>query len=185
MAVQGSLFQWVAYHRRHHQHSDGKEDPHSPHHHGPGLLGVLRGLWHAHVGWFFAQVLPACRTISPTSRRLASLRSVSILFPVWIVVGLLVPALAGWLLVGGWTGVLIGLLWGGLVRIFFVHHVTWSINSVCHLWGRQPFPGQDQSRNNLIFGVLALAKAGTITTTPSRPLPDTASAGGNLTQVTG
>jgi len=158
MAMQGSLFQWVAYHRRHHQHSDGQKDPHSPHLHGQGLLGVLRGLWHAHVGWFFTPCFSGLSLYVPDLRKSALLRFVSALFPLWIMVGLLVPAVAGWLLIGGWIGVLVGLLWGGLVRIFFVHHVTWSINSVCHLWGRQPFPGKDQSRNNLILGVLAFGE---------------------------
>jgi stearoyl-CoA desaturase (Delta-9 desaturase) len=158
MALQGSLFQWVAYHRRHHEHSDGQEDPHSPHHHGPGLRGVLRGLWHAHIGWFFTSSSPCLSRYIPDLRKSAMLRSVSALFPLWIVVGLLVPGLAGWLLMGGWIGLVCGLLWGGLVRIFFVHHVTWSINSVCHMWGGQPFRGQDQSRNNLIFGVLAFGE---------------------------
>ena len=158
MAMQGSLFQWVAYHRRHHQHSDGQEDPHSPHHHGPGLQGMLHGLWYAHLGWFFKPCFPGLSLYIPDLRKSALLRLISALFPVWIMAGLLVPAVAGWLLIGGWIGVLIGFLWGGLVRIFFVHHVTWSINSVCHLWGRQPFPGRDQSRNNLILGVLAFGE---------------------------
>jgi stearoyl-CoA desaturase (delta-9 desaturase) len=158
MAMQGSLFQWVAFHRRHHQHSDAQGDPHSPHHHGPGFLGILRGLWHAHLGWFFTPRCPGLYRYVTDLRKSALLRMVSALFPLWIVAGLLVPAIAGWILVGDWRGGLVGLLWGGLVRIFFVHHVTWSINSVCHLWGHQPFPGEDHSRNNLIFGVLAFGE---------------------------
>jgi len=158
MAVQGSLFQWVAYHRRHHQHSDRHEDPHSPHHYGTGLWGVLRGLWYAHIGWFFTPNPPNLTRYVRDLRQSALLRSISALFPVWILAGLLIPTLAGWLLVGGWTGALLGFLWGGLVRIFFVHHVTWSVNSICHLWGRQPFGGQDQSRNNALVGVLAFGE---------------------------
>jgi len=158
MAVQGSLFQWVAYHRRHHQHSDRHDDPHSPHHYGAGLWGVLRGLWYAHIGWFFTPKPPNLYCYVKDLRQSALLRSLSVLFPVWILVGCLIPTLAGWLLVGGWGGAFLGFLWGGLVRIFFVHHVTWSVNSICHLWGRQPFPGLDQSRNNLLVGVLAFGE---------------------------
>jgi len=158
MAVQGSLFQWVAYHRRHHQHSDKRDDPHSPHYHGTGFWGMLRGLWFAHVGWFFRPYPPNLYRYVRDLRQSALLRSVSALFPVWILAGLLIPTVAGWLLVGGWMGALFGFLWGGLVRIFFVHHVTWSVNSVCHLWGRRPFQSQDESRNNLVFGVLAFGE---------------------------
>jgi stearoyl-CoA desaturase (delta-9 desaturase) len=158
MAVQGSLFQWVAYHRQHHQHSDGPDDPHSPHHHGGGLRGLLRGLWHAHFGWFFTSRPANLSRYVKDLRQSALLRGVSALFPVWVLAGLLIPTGAGALLLGGWTGALLGLVWGGLVRIFFVHHVTWSVNSVCHLWGRQPFPSHDESRNNLLFGVLGLGE---------------------------
>jgi stearoyl-CoA desaturase (delta-9 desaturase) len=80
------------------------------------------------------------------------------LFPLWLAVGLLLPAALGGLLTLTWAGVLLGLLWGGLARIFLVHHVTWSVNSVCHLWGQQPYPDRDQSRNNVVFGVLALGE---------------------------
>jgi stearoyl-CoA desaturase (delta-9 desaturase) len=158
MAVQGSLFQWVALHRQHHQHSDGHDDPHSPHHHGTGLRGMLRGLWHAHIGWFFQSTQPDFARYVKDLRQSRLLRSVSALFPVWVLVGLLVPTLLGVLLLGGWMGALLGFVWGGLVRIFFVHHVTWSVNSVCHVWGKQPFKGHDQSRNNVVFGVLALGE---------------------------
>jgi stearoyl-CoA desaturase (Delta-9 desaturase) len=158
MAVQGSLFQWVAYHRQHHQHSDRPEDPHSPHHYGAGLRGLVRGLWHAHFGWFFTSRPANFSRYVKDLRQSALLRSVSALFPVWVLAGLLIPTGAGALLLGGWTGALLGLVWGGLVRIFFVHHVTWSVNSVCHLWGRQPFPNHDHSRNNLVFGLLALGE---------------------------
>jgi stearoyl-CoA desaturase (delta-9 desaturase) len=157
MAVQGPLLRWVAFHRRHHQHSDGDHDPHSPNHHGHGVLGVIRGLWHAHVGWFFASEPSNLSHYVRDLRQSAVLKTVSVLFPLWVLIGLLIPA-AGGLLLGGWTGALLGFVWGGLVRIFFVHHVTWSVNSVCHLWGRQPYRGEDQSRNNFLFGVLALGE---------------------------
>lgn len=158
MAVQGTLFAWVGMHRRHHQHSDTPDDPHTPHHHGKGLWGWLKGYWHAHLGWFFAP--------SPTDRerytkdlsQSPTLRLVSKLFPLWATIGFLVPAALGGLISQSWAGCLTGLLWGGLVRVFLVHHVTWSVNSACHLWGRRPYQSGDESRNNLVFGVLALGE---------------------------
>lgn len=158
MAVQGPLLKWVALHRLHHQHSDEEDDPHSPHGQGHGLVGVLRGFWHAHIGWMFRPEPPALHRYVEDLRRSGLIRKVSALFPLWAAAGLLIPALLGGLLSGSWMGALLGLLWGGLVRTFLVHHVTWSVNSVCHLWGRQPFRGRDHSRNNLLFGVLALGE---------------------------
>jgi stearoyl-CoA desaturase (delta-9 desaturase) len=158
MAVQGPLLKWVAMHRRHHQYSDTPEDPHSPHHHGGGLLGLLCGIWHAHVGWLFTSEPPNLYRYVKDLYQDGPLRVASALFPVWVVGGLLVPAVLGGLLTGTWAGALWGFLWGGLARIFLVHHVTWSVNSVCHLWGRRPFANTDGSRNNFLFGVLALGE---------------------------
>ena len=158
MAVQGPLLRWVAYHRRHHQHSDSLHDPHSPHCHGRGVLGVIRGMWHAHVGWIFMPDPPGLAHYVRDLRQNRVLRTVSALFPLWATAGLLLPAVAGGLLWGNWIGAFLGFLWGGLVRIFFVHHVTWSVNSVCHLWGHQPYRGGDHSRNNFLFGILALGE---------------------------
>ncbi|HZY89905.1 MAG TPA: acyl-CoA desaturase [Gemmataceae bacterium] len=158
MAVQGPLLKWVALHRRHHAHSDRPGDPHSPHLHGSGVLGLLRGLWHAHLGWVFLADPPDLDRYVKDLRRSAMLRAVSALFLVWVALGLLIPALLGGLLAGTWTGAWYGLAWGGLARVFLVHHVTWSVNSVCHLWGRRPYRSDDQSRNNFLFGVLALGE---------------------------
>lgn len=157
MAVQGPLLRWVAIHRRHHQHSDKGDDPHSPHHYGSGILGLLRGMWHAHLGWMFRNG-PDLSHYVKDLRQNVLLRRLSALFPLWVAIGLLIPVLVGYLLVGGWVGASLGLLWGGLVRIFFVHHVTWSINSICHMWGQRPFPSDDESRNNLVCGLLALGE---------------------------
>jgi stearoyl-CoA desaturase (Delta-9 desaturase) len=158
MAAEGPLMKWVAMHRLHHQHSDQHEDPHSPHHYGKGVFALLRGLWHAHIGWFFK---PDPTDLSHYVKDLGQsrmIRYISALFPVWVLAGLLIPFLLGGLLIGGWGGALFGLLWGGLVRIFFVHHVTWSVNSVCHLWGGKPYGNIDQSRNNFVFGIFALGE---------------------------
>jgi stearoyl-CoA desaturase (delta-9 desaturase) len=158
MAVQGPLLKWVALHRRHHQHSDRPGDPHSPHHAGAGPLGALRGLWHAHLGWVFRADPPGLDRYVPDLLKCRTARSVSALFPVWVVAGLGFPALLGGLVALNWAGALSGLVWGGLARVFLVHHVTWSVNSVCHFWGRRPFDSRDHSRNNLLFGVLALGE---------------------------
>jgi stearoyl-CoA desaturase (delta-9 desaturase) len=158
MAVEGPLLRWVANHRRHHQLSDRAGDPHSPHLHGEGFRGMLKGLWHAHVGWI---LMPDTADLSRYVADLHGdrlLRWVSRLFPVWVIISLLIPTVLGGLLTMTWTGALLGFIWGGLARIFLVHHITWSINSVCHLWGRRPFRSHDESRNNFVFGVLAMGE---------------------------
>jgi stearoyl-CoA desaturase (delta-9 desaturase) len=158
MAVQAPLLKWVAVHRRHHAHSDRPGDPHSPHLHGSGVLGVLGGLWHAHLGWVFQADPPDLNRYIKDLRHNTRLRVVSALFVVWVALGLLIPATLGGLLTGSWVGVWSGLLWGGLARICLVHHVTWSINSACHLWGQRPYRSEDRSRNNVVFGVLGLGE---------------------------
>jgi stearoyl-CoA desaturase (Delta-9 desaturase) len=158
MAAEGPLLKWVAVHRRHHQHSDTHKDPHSPHEQGAGFLGLLRGLWHAHVGWFFQPDPPNLPHYVKDLHQSRLLRTASKLFPLWVTLGVLLPAVLGGLLTGTWLGILTGMLWGGLARIFLVHHVTWSINSICHLWGRRPFRTGDDSRNNFIFGALGFGE---------------------------
>ncbi len=157
MAVQAPLLRWVAVHRLHHQHSDQAGDPHSPHGCGAGVLGLLRGFWHAHLGWIFLPDPPDLERYVKDLRDDTPVRVAAALFPLWVAVGLLVPTALGWLIEGGWMGAMLGLLWGGLARICLLHHVTWSVNSVCHLWGQQPFSG-DGSRNNVVFGVLAFGE---------------------------
>jgi stearoyl-CoA desaturase (delta-9 desaturase) len=158
MAVEGSLLKWVALHRRHHQHSDRPGDPHSPHLHGRGVWGVLRGLWHAHMGWVFRADPPDLDRYVKDLRQSRLLRVASALFPVWVVLGILLPSVLGGMITLTWMGVWTGLAWGGLVRVFLVHHVTWSVNSVCHLWGFRPYRTTDESRNNFVFGILALGE---------------------------
>ncbi len=158
MAVEGPVLFWVAVHRRHHQHADGEEDPHSPHLHGGGLRGMLQGLWHAHCGWLLVEHSAGLSRYVGDLRKDPLMRRISALFPLWVLLGLLLPTIAGGLLAMSWKGALLGFLWGGLARIFLVHHVTWSINSVCHLWGYKSFRGDDESRNNIVFGVLAMGE---------------------------
>jgi stearoyl-CoA desaturase (Delta-9 desaturase) len=156
--VEGPLLKWAAMHRRHHQHSDGADDPHSPHHHGAGLRGLLAGAWHAHIGWLFD------RDPENLSRYVGDLQSDTLLrrisgtWTLWSAAGLALPAVLGGLITWTWTGVLLGFLWGGLTRVFLVHHMTWSINSICHIWGTRPFRSNDQSRNNAFFGLIGLGE---------------------------
>ncbi|MHC4977221.1 MAG: acyl-CoA desaturase [Planctomycetota bacterium] len=158
MAVEGPVLQWVAVHRCHHQHSDKEDDPHSPHTHGNSIWGIVYGMWHAHMGWLFRKHPTGMARYTRDLRKDRLIVVMSRLFPVWVLAGLLIPAVLGGLLTLSWTGVLLGFLWGGLVRILFVHHVTWSVNSVCHIWGSRPYQCHDESRNNPVFGVLALGE---------------------------
>ena len=158
MAVEGPVIDWVATHRRHHQHSDDDDDPHSPHGHGHGLWGMIKGIWHAHMGWLMRDQPRNVARYAPDLRKDKLVRVMSRFFPLWVLLGLVIPAALGGLLTWSWMGVLLGFIWGGLVRICLVHHVTWSINSVCHIWGSRPFESHDESRNNAIFGVLGLGE---------------------------
>ncbi|HZW08880.1 MAG TPA: acyl-CoA desaturase [Phycisphaerales bacterium] len=158
MSVEGPVLRWVAFHRKHHQHSDRPGDPHSPHEHGEGVWATLKGFVSAHMGWMMraSDVDVGRYVVDLRKRRLV--RVVSALFPVWVLLSMLLPALIGGLVTLSWSGALLGFLWGGLVRILLVHHVTWSVNSVCHLWGTRPFKSHDESRNNPIVGVLAFGE---------------------------
>jgi stearoyl-CoA desaturase (delta-9 desaturase) len=159
MAVEGPVIDWAAMHRQHHQHSDSTMDPHSPHAHGgEGTWAMLKGFWHAHMGWLLSRPDRGSEKYVPDLVQDKMVRNVSRLFPLWVVLGLVIPAVLGGLLTLSWTGALLGFLWGGLARIFLVHHVTWSVNSVCHLWGTRPFRSHDHSRNNPIMGVLAMGE---------------------------
>jgi stearoyl-CoA desaturase (delta-9 desaturase) len=157
MSFQGPMLDWVGRHRLHHQHSDAEGDPHSPYPHGDGLGGLLRGFWHAHIGWAFAPMPDGLDRYAGDLRRSPSLRLVSNLFPLWALLGALIPAAIG-LAFGGWRGCIGGFVWGGLVRIFLGHHATWCVNSVCHIWGKKPYASGDESRNNAFVGVVALGE---------------------------
>src|SRR5439155_22826665 len=120
------LFKWVAVHRRHHQHSDEPGDPHSPHLHGSGFLGWLRGYWHAHIGWFFDPDPANLDRYVKDLHQSRALRVANALFFLWVALGLALLAILGGILSQSWAGVWTGLIWGGVVRIFLVHHITWS-----------------------------------------------------------
>ena len=149
MSVQGPVITWTADHRKHHAHTDEEGDPHSPHvGHGEGFRGVMGGLWHAHIGWSMSEHGRADR-----ERYAADLCEdpgmvlIDRLFPLWMILSLAIPTLAGYLVTGTAAGAFGGFLWGGLVRIFFVHHITWSINSLCHFMGTRRFDTDDYSTN--------------------------------------
>jgi stearoyl-CoA desaturase (Delta-9 desaturase) len=145
MAVQGPLSDWVADHRKHHAHTDVDGDPHSPH---VGDGSGLRGLWHAHIGWLYrTQGQAATRRYAPEIVEDRGLRAISRAFGALVLLSLLIPFAAGLLIHGTLTGALLTLLWAGFVRIFLLHHVTWSINSVCHFFGRRRFDVDDHSTN--------------------------------------
>jgi stearoyl-CoA desaturase (delta-9 desaturase) len=161
MAVEGPVLDWVSTHRRHHGCSDKPGDPHSPHlDHDTGWRGTLRGLGHAHLGWMFRG------TDMANPRRYArdllgdrDLRFISRTFPLWVLAGLAVPFGLGFALTGSLTGGLSGLLWGGAVRILLLHHATFSINSLCHFFGRRPFVTGDESRNLAWLAPLTMGEA--------------------------
>jgi stearoyl-CoA desaturase (delta-9 desaturase) len=149
MALEGPVIEWVAYHRRHHQFSDEAGDPHSPHHdHGHGFTGAMRGLFHAHVGWVLFSDEPAEEErYAPDLMADPVVRFVDRTFVLWAVLGLAIPFGLGYLLTGTLVGGLLGLLWGGAVRIFVLHHITFCVNSLCHFFGSRDYETGDESRN--------------------------------------
>jgi stearoyl-CoA desaturase (delta-9 desaturase) len=148
-AIEGPVISWVADHRKHHVFSDRPGDPHSPHvDHGHGLKGALRGLFHAHVGWLFIHTQRGLKSrYAPDLLADPVVSYVSRTFPLWIVAGLAVPFALGWAIGGTVADALTGLLWGGAVRMLVLHHSTYSINSLCHFFGRRRFETADESRN--------------------------------------
>jgi stearoyl-CoA desaturase (Delta-9 desaturase) len=157
MALQGSVLDWVADHRKHHAHTDEEGDPHSPHvGHGSGV----RGLWHAHTGWLLENHGQAdWKRYARDLYEDQGMRRITRAFPWIALLSLALPAALGALLHGSLAGALRGLLWGGLVRVFLVHHVTWSINSVCHFFGRRRFDVDDHSTNVFWLALPSLGEA--------------------------
>jgi len=148
-AVEGPAISWVADHRKHHACSDREGDPHSPHvGHGSGLRGSLRGLYHAHVGWLFIHSQRGCKErFAPDLLADPVIRFIDRTFVVWALVGLAIPFGLGVAIGGSIAAGLTALLWGGAVRVFVVHHVTYSVNSLCHMFGSRPYETHDESRN--------------------------------------
>ena len=159
MGAQGPLLYWVAVHRRHHEHGDAPGDPHSPHQHGRGLGGTLRGLWHAHYGWSLASGMPSSAHYCPDLAREPWIVAVSRQHRRWVLVGLALPALAGLALTGTARGALGGFVWGGLVRLFLTSNLTWSLNSICHRFGARAFETADRSVNNAWLALPTLGES--------------------------
>jgi len=162
MSLQGPVIDWVADHRKHHTFTDEEGDPHSPHAGaGAGFPGMVKGLWHAHTGWLFETHGQA------SSKRFArdlledpKMRAINRSFPLIALSSILLPFLLGLALGGGaLVAGLSALLWGGLVRIFIVHHITWSINSICHFFGRRRFDTDDHSTNVFWLALPSLGEA--------------------------
>ena len=148
MSVQGPVLHWVADHRKHHAHTDEEGDPHSPHLAGKGIIGAIKGLWHAHVGWLFSlkdRAEPERYARDWLEDR--GMRVIDHLFFVWLGLGIALPFAIGFAARGTVIGGLQCALWAGAVRIFVLHHATFSINSVCHFFGRRSFATEDESRN--------------------------------------
>ena len=158
LAVEGSVLDWVADHRKHHANADKEGDPHIPHvGHGSGL----RGLWHAHTGWLLeTQGQADWKRYATELYEDQKMRKIGRRFPFLVIVSLAIPTLAGFVL-DGFTlrGALMGYIWGGLVRIFLVHHVTWSVNSICHFFGRRRFEIEDQSTNVAWLALFSLGES--------------------------
>ena len=158
MGLQGSVMDWVADHRKHHAHADEEGDPHSPHvGHGSGL----KGLWHAHTGWLMeTHGLADWKKYARDLYEDPGMRRIGRTFPWLVFASLAIPTLLGFVL-HGFTleGALRGLVWGGLVRAFFLHHVTWSINSICHFFGRRRFDIEDRSTNVAWLAIPSMGEA--------------------------
>lgn len=163
MAAEGRVLYWVASHRRHHAHSDTLYDPHSPHVRKIDgeieRLGRARGLWHAHIGHMLTDEITNCTLFARDLNRNPALRRVSELYEVIVLAGLAVPAVIGLLVYGTLWGAFSCFLWGGLVRMFLVHHTTWSVASVCHRYGGMRFHTGDQSRNNVWLAIPSFGSA--------------------------
>ena len=148
LAVQGPVIGWVADHRKHHAFTDEEGDPHSPHGHGSGIRGALSGLLWAHMGWLLTEDGRAERKrYAPELVEDRGIRTVNALFPLFVLLSVAIPFGLGWLITGTLAGAATAGLWGGLVRLFLVHHMTWSINSICHYFGQRRFDTDDQSTN--------------------------------------
>jgi stearoyl-CoA desaturase (Delta-9 desaturase) len=159
MAIQGPVVQWVADHRRHHAFSDREGDPHSPWRYGTDTRALLKGMFHAHVGWLFDRRQTNASRYAPDLLKDDALRITSRLFVLWAGLSLLLPGVLGGLISMSWSGAWTAFFWAGLVRIALSHHVTWSINSLCHTIGNRPFTARDRSTNFWPLAILSMGES--------------------------
>jgi stearoyl-CoA desaturase (Delta-9 desaturase) len=159
MALQGPIINWVADHRRHHAYADREGDPHSPWLFGTSATALAKGFWHAHMGWMFQREQTNAARFAPDLLADADIQRVNRLFPALTVASLLMPALAGGLIAWSWWGALTAFFWAGLVRVAVLHHVTWSVNSICHMIGARPFTARDKSANFWPLAILSMGES--------------------------
>jgi len=159
LAIEGPVLNWVADHRRHHKYSDKEGDPHSPWRFGDDWKALAKGLAWAHTGWLFDGNHTSQEKFCPDLLADRKIERISRLFPVWVAVSLLAPALIGGLWSWSWQGALITFFWASLVRVAFLHHVTWSINSICHTFGKEEFEVRDKSRNVNWLAILSFGES--------------------------
>jgi stearoyl-CoA desaturase (delta-9 desaturase) len=159
MAFQGSIITWVADHRRHHIFTDKEGDPHSPWLFGTSAAAVVRGFWHAHLGWLFYKDKTNIHRFAPDLLADPDIRRVNQQNVGWSTLSLTMPVLLGGLISWSWWGALTAFFWAGLVRIAALHHVTWSTNSICHMIGNRPFTQRDRSTNFWPLAVLSMGES--------------------------
>jgi stearoyl-CoA desaturase (delta-9 desaturase) len=159
LAVEGPVIRWVADHRRHHAYSDQEGDPHSPWKYGRSTPALLKGMFHAHIGWLFDVEQTDQRRFAPDLLKDRSLVIVHKLFGVFTATSLMLPALIGGLWGWSFEAALEAFFWAGLVRIALLHHVTWSVNSICHTVGRRPFKSRDKSTNVWPLAIVSMGES--------------------------
>ena len=159
LAIEGSLDQWVADHRKHHKFSDEVGDPHSPWRFGTSKKAIGKGLLYSHVGWLFDNDNTGIDKYAPDIAADKDLNWISKHFSVFVIASLLLPAVLGGLITWSWMGAVTAFFWAGLVRVAFVHHVTWSINSICHVFGNRPFTSRDLSSNVAWLAIPSLGES--------------------------
>jgi stearoyl-CoA desaturase (delta-9 desaturase) len=159
LALQGDVITWVADHRRHHAFSDKEGDPHSPWLFGTTPAALAKGFWHSHTGWLFTKDRTNAARFTPDLLADPDIARISRQFALWTVVSLLAPALAGGLITMSWWGALTAFFWAGLVRVAVLHHVTWSINSICHMLGEHPFASRDKAGNVWPLAILSMGES--------------------------
>ncbi|HVL86299.1 MAG TPA: acyl-CoA desaturase [Pseudonocardia sp.] len=159
LALQGDVITWVADHRRHHAYTDREGDPHSPWLHGTGPIGLAKGFFHAHLGWLFGRDRTNAARFAPDLLADRDISRISRQFPLWTAVSLLAPAVLGGLITMSWWGALTAFFWAGLVRVAVLHHVTWSINSICHMVGERPFTAPGKATNFWPLAVLSMGES--------------------------
>jgi len=159
LAIEGPILNWVADHRRHHKYSDREGDPHSPWRFGSDWKALTKGLAWAHIGWMFDRNRTSQEKFCPDLLSDAKIVRISRAFPQLVAATLLAPALIGGLWSLSWQGALTAFFWGSLVRVAFLHHVTWSINSICHTFGKEEFEVRDKSRNVNWLAILSFGES--------------------------